>query len=474
MKNLFLLFTILLGLNSCNSWLDVQPYDRVAEDVVFESVKGFENALNGIYIELNTNSLYGQYLSCEMIEIMAQRYSVNKSNAFNYDLMLHKYTEQGCKARFASIWKDAYSLIANINLLLKNCESHRNVLTDEYYNLLKGECYALRAFLHFVIFRLFGPVYDLDVMTVNLPYYKEFSLDKRPSCKPDEFMNCVIEDLHRADSLLQDDPVLQEGTDMVHDNAFVSYRKYRLNKYGVQLLLARAELYRGNKEAALVAARKVIDAQEQWFPWVTREAVSSGRSDPDRVFYPEILWGLQNFKLSNLHISLFGGENLSPLVMLAPLGGQIDKIFENNRDDYRYEAYFRNRQIINGASYNMFEKFKATQDTIAGTIIPLLRMSEAFYIAAECEPNASDGLVWLNQVLTHRGVRNVTNERYLASTLEKEYIREFWGEGQLFFYYKRLKYPSIHRADDATYNVMKQMTLSDYQLLIPEEESKYN
>ena len=209
--------------------------------------------------------------------------------------------------------------------------------------------------------------------------------------------------------------MLQEGTDMVHDNAFVSYRKYRLNKYGVQLLLARAELYRGNKEAALVAARKVIDAQEQWFPWVTREAVSSGRSDPDRVFYPEILWGLQNFKLSNLHISLFGGENLSPLVMLAPLGGQIDKIFENNRDDYRYEAYFRNRQIINGASYNMFEKFKATQDTIAGTIIPLLRMSEAFYIAAECEPNASDGLVWLNQVLTHRGVRNVTNDRLQKS-----------------------------------------------------------
>lgn len=83
---------------------------------------------------------------------------------------------------------------------------------------------------------------------------------------------------------------------MVHDNAFVSYRKYRLNKYGVQLLLARAELYRGNKEAALVAARKVIDAQEQWFPWVTREAVSSGRSDPDRVFYPEILWGLQKFQ----------------------------------------------------------------------------------------------------------------------------------------------------------------------------------
>ena len=128
----------------------------------------------------------------------------------------------------------------------------------------------------------------------------------------------------------------------------------------------------------------------------------------------------------------------------------------------------------NGTSYNMFEKFKATQDSIAGTIIPLLRISEAFYIAAECEPNPSDGLVWLNQVLTHRGVQNLTNERYLASTLEKEYIREFWGEGQLFFYYKRLKYPSIRRADDEYYYATKQMTLSDYQPLIPEEESKYN
>ena len=81
----------------------------------------------------------------------------------------------------------------------------------------------MRAYLHFENLRLIGHVYDMDVMTVNLPYYKEFSLDKRPSCKPDEFMNCVIEDLHRADSLLQDDPVLQEGTDMVHENAFVSF-----------------------------------------------------------------------------------------------------------------------------------------------------------------------------------------------------------------------------------------------------------
>ena len=103
-----------------------------------------------------------------------------------------------------------------------------------------------------------------------------------------------------------------------------------------------------------------------------------------------------------------------------------------------------------------------------------MRVSEAFYIAAECEPNPSDGLAWLNQVLAHRGVQELQDVNYLASTLEEEYIREFWGEGQLFFYYKRLKYPSIHKADDPTYTAMKEMEMSDYQIPIPEEESKYN
>ena len=75
-KLLYILLTTVL-LSSCNNWLDVQPYDRVAEDIAFSSVKGFENALNGIYIEMNNSDLYVSYLSCEMIELMAQRYHLN-------------------------------------------------------------------------------------------------------------------------------------------------------------------------------------------------------------------------------------------------------------------------------------------------------------------------------------------------------------------------------------------------------------
>lgn len=472
MKNLFYILITTLSLTSCTNWLDVQPYDRVAEDIVFNSVKGFENALNGIYIELNSSSLYGLYLSSEMIEVMGQRYNVSKSNTWYNDLATYKYSEINCKTRFSAVWSKAYSLIANTNLLLKNCEVRKDILSKEYYKLIKGEALALRGLLHFDIFRLFGPLYDTDNQT-TLPYYKKFSFNEYGHYPPQEFMNNVIADLREAADLLKDDLVRIQGSWSIHANTFTSYRKLRLNWYAVQLLLARAELYRKQKTEALIAARNVIDAQEKWFPWIKREAVSSGRNDPDRIFFTEVVFGLQNPNLVKHYASYFDGNNLSAEALLAGLHEQLELIFDKNKDDYRYEAYFRTRKILNSTDYNLFEKYKPTLDSLSSNILPMLRVSEAFYIAAECEPNPADGLEWLNRVLTHRGAKAVTNELLLEQNLEKEYIREFYGEGQLFFYYKRLKYKEIKVAYDPHYQQTVEV-INAYRIPIPEEETKYN
>ncbi len=472
MRRMIYILSAVFFLNGCNSWLDVQPYDRVAEDVAFGSVTGFENALNGIYIELNRDVLYGRYLSTEMIELMAQRYNANKATTYYFDVMDYAYTESNCESRFSSVWSKFYNLIANVNLLLKNCDAHRDILSDEYYSLIKGEAYALRGMMHFDLFRLFGPLYNTEDQT-KLPYYKEFDLNKRPYCLPEHFMDNVITDLDTALVFLQNDPVLTEGGRNVNSYAFTSHRNLRLNYYAVQLLKARAELYRNNKSAALEAAMKVINAQEEWFPWVKREAISSGKEDADRVFYTEIIFGLQNPSLSKVFTALFDATNLGADILLAPLSQQVSKIFDNNQDDYRYEAYLRNIKMVGGTNYSVFEKYRTTQDTLAGTILPMLRVSEAFYIAAECEPVPADGLVWLNKVLRHRGVAEVENEQLLTRTLEKEYLREFWGEGQLFYFYKRLQYPEIRVADDPAYSRTIEM-LANYKVPIPEDETKYN
>ncbi len=471
-KLLYILLTTTL-LSSCNNWLDVQPYDRVAEDVAFRSVKGFENALNGIYIEMNASVLYGSYLSCEMIELMAQRYHVNEGTAYYHDLVEHRYSVEMNQNRFASIWEKSYNLIANINKLLENCEKYRDVLSDEYYQLIKGEALALRAYLHFDIFRLFGPLYESNNNVTKLPYYKTFSLNIRPHFGAGEFMENVIADLHEAAELLENDPVRTEGCWEENTYTFTSFRKMRLNWYAVQLLLARAELYRDHKPEALVAARNVIDAQEKWFPWVNRQNISPGQEDADRIFFDEIVFGLQNSRISKLYTAYFNGNTLTSDMLLAPLNSQILKIFENNRDDYRYVAFFSTQLTVGSAVYNLFEKYKTTADSLSSNLMPMLRLAEAYYIAAESEPNPEEGMQWLNQVLTHRGLKKMTNSSLLANTLEKEYIREFWGEGQLFYYYKRLKYTEIIDSDDSQWENKINMELANYQPSIPESESKY-
>jgi len=68
---------------------------------------------------------------------------------------------------------------------------------------------------------------------------------------------------------------------------------------------------------------------------------------------------------------------------------------------------------------------------------PLIRISEMYYIAAETSTDPVKGLSYLNTVRTQRGLIAVTNTADLPGAIAKEYRREFWGEGQLFFFYKR-------------------------------------
>ena len=69
-----------------------------------------------------------------------------------------------------------------------------------------------------------------------------------------------------------------------------------------------------------------------------------------------------------------------------------------------------------------------------------------YYIIAETAENETDALASINLVLDNRGVELLTSVSQLESTLLNEYQKEFWGEGQLFFYYKRMNASSIFSA----------------------------
>lgn len=470
-KNIIIsILTIVSICFGCSDWLSLEPSDRISEKNNYSEITGFKKALNGIYIELNRSNLYGRSLSCEFIEILAQRYNIDEDSKTNKELMLFNYGGAGVKGRISSIWESAYSLIANINTLLKNCEEHKEAISEEYYNIIKGEALGLRALLHFDLFRLFGPLYDANSKTKTIPYYKSFNFNVAESVTSSEYMNNVITDLLEADKLLRNDPIIKKGVSGDFKDIFLQYRNLRLNSYGVKSILSRAYLYIGDTEKSYEFAKSVIDIQAEKFPWVMPMKLTGGK-DMDRIFHTEIIFATQNLDRHELFTRLFDGQNLKPQTLLAPKEGVTNKVFEHIKTDYRYVSSLNNSMEIQGVQYKIFNKYQG-KDSLFNQMIPLIRVSELYLIAAETAPTNEEKLTYFNTLRNNRGLTSVKKIRDVQKGIPKEWVKEFYGEGQLFFYYKRTKTDKIQSATSEYGTV--QMDLRNYVLPIPEGEVKYN
>ena len=65
--------------------------------------------------------------------------------------------------------------------------------------------------------------------------------------------------------------------------------------------------------------------------------------------------------------------------------------------------------------------------------------------------------------------QNAIDGDALKNLIRAEYVREFIGEGQLFFYYKRNGLQNI--PDGATVGSVKSMSLDSYVFPLPEGET---
>lgn len=478
MRKYIMIWILPLLLCACESWLDVKPNDRISEDATFSTPRGFELALNGVYVDLNKTSLYGQALTWELVEILAQRYAINRSSTYNTEVMNFNYASSTIQGRVRSTWEAAYALIANINMILKNCDARREVLSDEYYGLIKGEALGIRALLHFDLFRLWGPRYSEETAaSKSIPYYTFFALAGQPQLTTGDFMQKVTADLEEAAGLLQNDPVKTTVNPLAPDvaNVFKGYRALRMNYYAVKLLQARVYLYINNKPMALAAAKELTDVQEKTFPWIEPYAISGSPDNPDRMFSSELVFALQNVNRKTIFTNRFDSDNLNAVALYAPDQKVVEQyVFDDEVEDLRYKAWLDKTVEKEGAKLKELMKYKATSsDSLYNQLIPMFRISEAFYIRAECEGEEDEqaGMNWLNKVRNARLLQN-RPAYYYESVLESEYMREFWGEGQLFFFFKRKNQDEIPSAYEAYQSVT--MTPANYVLRIPDEESKYN
>ena len=451
-KTLILLSLILLGgiCTGCDRFLDVQPKDQYTEKQLLATRGGYYTAMNGLYNNLTSNSLYGKNLSYELIDVISKRYAPLAKSTYLTSLNSWGYAEENVSKALESTWATANTTILNCNVILENLATQQGILSPAETNLMKGELLALRAFLHFDMLRLFGPIYKEDPSAPSIPYNESVKIMNLPLLSADSIVhNKIMRDLDEAEKLLAKDPVIPEGpmaSALEDENeVYLRYRQLRMNYYAVLALKARVYLYAGEKDKALQAAYKLLKDKtvSEWFPPVDPNKLLANNVDPDRVFSTEVLMGIYMKKRGDIYTYSFDAENAGNN-FLQPRNSFVDgNLFAGETQDYRYQSQWAQATSI-GVTGHIFTKYKAIQDGDAklfySSFMPLIRLSEMYYIAAECEPKVSDGNSWLNQIRTLRGLPEITitDENELMSKLRIEYLREFWGEGQIFFMYKRL------------------------------------
>lgn len=461
-----------LMLSSCSDWLDVSPKTRVKEDDLFKSEAGFRDAIYGIYTVMARNSAYGGELAMAGMDVIAQSYSV-VNGSYTY-LSNFDYGNAGAKAKIDTMWATSYFAIANCNNLLDNIDAKRGVFSSGVYEITKAEAIALRAFLHFDMLRAFGPVpisENLDRKAI--PIMLELSAVPSEFSTVRQVVDFVLSEVETARKLIAPfDPL---GPDAGHyveetqasaapnnenysDGGFVMYRRSRLNYYGMTALMARAALWAGRTQKAAEYAMEVIDSGQ--FSMMTEEDYNREAYINNWLSANEYVSSLYTSKLkTDIEEKYFlrdEGVNagwVSAALYLNEDG--LSSLFGSDRDfDWRY------KKLIGQNAHGDYVPLKYAY----GYRIPIIKIAEMHYIVAEAQRSVAK----LNEVRDHRGFENNRLDPALTDfqdALTMEYRREFFAEGQLFFYYKRNNFSAFPNGAEASAKV--------YVLPLPDNEIEF-
>lgn len=434
----------ILHLTSCQNWFDVSPKSNVKAEDLFARESGFRDVLTGVYSLLSSTQLYGQQLTFGYVDVLAQYYSITNNDHEYIETKDYNYKEPYDKSVLETIWSRQYKAIANLNAMLMFIDDNRTVFSeDAVYQIYKGEALALRGMLHFDLLRLYAPSPVMGEDRKAIPYLESYTNLAQRQCTVSEVLDKVIRDLEDARNLMREvdpyGPNYEKLMQTYRDHPLLRLRVKHLNYYATTALLARVQLYAGNKEAALAATKEIIgnSGDNPVAPFTLTTSAST--SNP--LFNTEILFNLEEEKMSD-NIDVFFGESVvengitksSTALGISATG--LDGLFaaqDPSDNDYRNTLWFQ--EAPDNQNFSLLSKYSTE------TKMPMIRLSEVYYIAAECAD--SDGLAYLNKLRTHRGLAELPEVDDLQMEIYKEYCKEFFGEGQVFYYYKRLGLTSI-------------------------------
>ena len=261
-----------------------------------------------------------------------------------------------------------------------------------------------------------------------------------------------------------------------------------MNLFAVKAMLARVYCYKGDAESkalALKYAREVIDAN-QYFKLIDAQSAANYNS----IRYSEQIFGLSVYELDKLLTANgMDAEGERSDMHYTTSESHFNEFFETAGVGVTDWRKLPEMFELTGASdvrafcrkYNQ-KPLKEAYTYVGADAIPLIRLPEMYYIVAECEPDAQKSADALNAVRFARGISfadEVRTEHYddaqpmtgvtrtqtkRINEIMKEYRKEFFAEGKLFFFLKAHNYETWLGCG------VNSMTKTQYRMPLPDDE----
>lgn len=395
MKYYIFLFTILLS--SCQHWLTIQPDTELSKDEQFSTKEGFYDALMGLYMRITDNYNHQGDMTSGAIEHLACQW-MTKIDSREEAYSKHNYKNSGVESAMQSMFEKQYKAIANMNIFIEYAKT-TDVLSERVRRIYLAEALASRAFIHFDLLRLWGPVPTKVAHSIRyLPYVTRLTTQHYKYHTYSEYTTLMLNDLNRAEE------ILVEGDEE---------DKTRWGKHSVRMLKLRVLMWLNQQEEALKLARLLKEEIEA-------DGYALAEFGSTLLFNTEHIWRL-SVDMEDKKLSKELKRDIQ----------YIDKLFDNSTNDIRY-AWWKIIDVGDNSEYKSVIKF----DT--GNGMPLIRLAELYFILIELSPLSEANEYYETFCRARQIIFNpLVDELHRDEILIKEYRREFIGEGVLFFYYKR-------------------------------------
>ena len=333
-------------LTSCS--LDINQPDYILDQDVLKTVDDANLVIIGAY---------GQMPSSGPIEISSRIADDNRIAESNtgQGKQIHTWGINSGTNEASSNWAVRFRPILNVNKLFESINS-LEVKTEEDELRLKqyeAEGYAIRAYMHFELLRLYGEFTNLN-SPYGIPYITKSGIDTPKRLNVADSYDKIEADLLSALKLMP------ESFD----------DKFRITKDAIRAMLSRLYFYKKDYDNAIKYSSELISTMQL-------NSIGTYANLWDDTDYTEVIFALQKVHGDGAIGSLY--TNSAGQIMFHPSYGIINVVSQNPED------------VRNGVIYKMraedgefvVAKYLGTETDPGLNNVKLFRLSEQYLIRAE-------------------------------------------------------------------------------------------